>query len=128
MNARAAGTFEVDLTPQPADAPPSITRMLINKRYSGGLTATGTGQMISFVSGVDGSAGYTALELVEGDLEGLVGTFVLQHSGIMDRGAPQLSLTVVPDSGTDALTGLRGEMSIEIDNGLHRYELAYSIG
>lgn len=128
MNARAAGTFEVDLTPQPADAPPSITRMLINKRYSGGLTATGTGQMISFVSGVEGSAGYTALELVEGDLEGLVGTFVLQHSGIMDRGAPQLSLTVVPDSGTDALTGLRGEMSIEIDNGLHRYELAYSIG
>ncbi len=128
MNARAAGTFEVDLTPQPADAPPSITRMLINKRYSGGLTATGTGQMISFVSGVDGSAGYTALELVEGELEGLVGTFVLQHSGIMDRGAPQLSLTVVPDSGTDALTGLRGEMSIEIDNGLHRYELAYSIG
>lgn len=128
MNARAAGTFEVDLTPQPADAPPSITRMLINKRYSGGLTATGTGQMISFVSGVEGSAGYTALELVEGELEGLVGTFVLQHSGIMDRGAPQLSLTVVPDSGTDALTGLRGEMSIEIDNGLHRYELAYSIG
>ena len=128
MNARAAGTFQVDLTPQPADAPPSITRMFINKRYSGGLTATGTGQMISFVSGVDGSAGYTALELVEGELEGLVGTFVLQHSGIMDRGAPQLSLTVVPDSGTDALTGLRGEMSIEIDNGLHRYELAYSNG
>src|SRR5216683_2062335 len=47
-----------------------------------------------------GSAGYVAMERVTGALHGRSGSFVLQHSATMNRGAPQLSITVVPDSGT----------------------------
>jgi hypothetical protein len=45
----------------------------------------------------------------------------------MTRGTPQLSITVVPDSGTDQLTGLAGTMTIKIDNGKHSYEFEYTL-
>lgn len=101
--------------------------MAIDKTYGGDLIATGIGQMLSFVTDVEGSAGYTAMEHVAGSLHGRRGSFVLQHNGIMNRGAPQLSITVVPDSGTEDLTGLTGEMTIEITDGKHTYEFSYSV-
>ncbi len=129
--ARATGSFEVDLTPepsgQPSGQPLAIARMAIDKTYGGDLIATGIGQMLSFVTDVEGSAGYTAMEHVAGSLHGRRGSFVLQHNGIMNRGAPQLSITVVPDSGTEDLTGLTGEMTIEITDGKHTYEFSYSV-
>jgi hypothetical protein len=45
----------------------------------------------------------------------------------MNRGTPQLSVTVVPDSGTDQLVGLTGKMNIIITDGKHSYEFEYSI-
>jgi hypothetical protein len=45
----------------------------------------------------------------------------------MTRGAPYLNIVVVPDSGTEELTGLDGTMRIVIDKGKHSYELQYSI-
>ena len=74
-----------------------------------------------------GSAGYVAIERVSGTLQGRGGTFVLQHNGIMNRGAPQLSMTVVPDSGTDQLAGLAGTMTINIVDGKHFYDFAYTL-
>jgi hypothetical protein len=62
---------------------------------------------------------------VSGILDGKPGTFVLQHTGTMTRGTPQLSVTVVPDSGTDQLAGLSGRMSIAIAEGKHSYEFEY---
>ena len=76
---------------------------------------------------MEGSAGYVALEQVTGTLHGRTGTFYLQHSGTMDRGAPTLSVTVVPDSGTGALTGLTGRMNIIIEAGAHPYEFDYTL-
>ena len=75
-----------------------------------------------------GSAGYVAIERVTGKLHGKSGSFVLQHSGTMTRGAPQLAVTVVPDSGTGDLAGLTGKMSIKIAEGKHTYEFEYTIG
>ncbi len=75
----------------------------------------------------EGSAGYVAIERIKGKLYGRTGTFALQHSGTMNRGVPQLSVTVVPDSGTDQLTGLSGKMTIEITGGKHLYDFEYSI-
>jgi hypothetical protein len=68
-----------------------------------------------------------AIERVTGALHGKQGSFVLQHYGIMDRGAPQLTITVVPDSGTDALAGLTGTMQILIEDGKHSYIFDYSL-
>jgi hypothetical protein len=81
--------------------------------------------MLSAMTAVQGSAGYVAIEQVTGTVNGRRGTFVLQHNGIMNRGEPQLTITVVPDSGTDELVGLTGEMTIKIEGGKHFYEFAY---
>lgn len=130
MTTRAGGTFEVRLSPQVdgAEAGSRLGRLLIDKRFGGDLEATSKGQMLAFRSGVEGSAGYVALEHVEGTLAGRAGSFVLQHSGTMERGAQQLSVTVVPDSGTGELSGLAGRMNIVVAEGRHSYEFDYTLG
>ena len=64
---------------------------------------------------------------MSGNLDGRTGTFMLQHSGTMTRGAPELDITVVPDSGSGELVGLSGRMTIAIADGKHSYELEYSL-
>jgi hypothetical protein len=83
--------------------------------------------MLTAMTAVKGSAGYVAIEQVSGTLKGRIGTFTLQHSGTMTRGAQQLSVTVVPDSGTGQLAGLAGSMMIRIADGHHFYELEYTL-
>ncbi len=124
---RASGTFEVKLTPLDADAGGVPGRMSIDKQFHGDLQGTSRGQMLAAMTGVEGSAGYVAIEQVTGTLAGRSGTFVLQHSGIMNRGSPSLTITVVPDSGTGELAGLAGTMTIEIAGGQHSYELEYTL-
>jgi hypothetical protein len=129
MMNRASGEFDVKLTPQAAGdgIAPSIARMTIQKQFHGDLEGSGEGQMLATSTAVDGSAGYVAMEQVDGKLHGRRGTFALQHSGTMDRGAPLLSVTVVPDSGTGELTGLSGRMTIQIADGKHSYEFEYTL-
>lgn len=125
---RASGTFEVKLTPQqdnPAQDWPG--RLRIDKQFYGDLEARSQGQMLSAQTQQEGSAGYVAIERVRGSLRGRQGTFVLQHSGTLSRGTQQLSITVVPDSGTDELVGLSGHMSIGIREGKHFYDFEYSL-
>jgi Protein of unknown function (DUF3224) len=125
----ASGTFEVKLNPQ-ADGEvgdPTVGRMSIEKEFRGELEATSRGQMLAVMTDVKGSAGYVAMERVNGTLDGRRGTFALQHSGTMTRGEAQLTVTVVPDSGTDQLVGLSGKMSINIAEGQHSYEFEYTL-
>lgn len=127
---QATGPFDVTMTPQPATAgiePANLGRQTIAKHFHGDLEATSLGEMIAAMSGVQGSAGYVAMERVTGSLHGKRGSFVLQHSGTMDRGTPTLSVTVVPDSGTEALTGLTGSLEILIEHGKHAYIFEYSL-
>ena len=125
---RATGTFEVKLAPQPltAEADATLGRMSIDKRFHGDLDGVSKGEMLSAITAVKGSAGYVAIEHVRGTLHGRSGSFVLQHSGTMTRGAPQLIVTVVPDSGTEQLAGLSGTMTIQIADGKHSYDFEYS--
>lgn len=130
MTHHAAGPFEVNLTPQPPEAcNATLGRMTIDKQFHGELEAVSQGQMLSVLTDTKGSAGYVAMEIVNGTLAGHKGTFVLQHSGTMDRGQSQLTVTVVPDSGTGELRGLNGSMKIRIETGgRHFYEFDYEIG
>lgn len=126
----AKGTFEVKLSPAPladGEADGKLGRMAINKTLVGDLVGTSKGEMLSAQTGTKGSAGYVAIEKVTGELAGRKGSFVLQHAGTMDRGQSQLSVTVVPDSGTDGLTGIKGTMQIEIKEGKHFYDFEYSL-
>jgi len=127
---RAAGTFEVKLNPQKlADsaADSTLGRLSIEKQFHGDLEAVSKGEMLSAGTGVKGSAGYVAIERVNGTLQGRSGAFALQHSGTMTRGAAQLSVAVVPDSGTGQLAGLAGTMAINIVDGKHFYDFDYTI-
>ena len=134
MGAHASGPFEVKLAPQPPDekvGDPTVGRMSIDKLFHGDLEGTSKGQMLTAMTGVKGSAGYVAIERVTATLRTpngpRSGTFALQHTGTMTRGEPQLSVTVVPDSGTGQLVGLTGKMAINIVDGKHSYDLEYTL-
>lgn len=130
MTEIAKGTFTVKLAPLAFEGQAQgskLGRMSIDKQITGDLTASTAGQMLSAMTDTKGSAGYVAIERVDGTLNGRKGAFVLQHSGTMNRGVPGLSVTVVPDSGTEELAGLRGEFKIILAEGQHSYEFAYSL-
>ena len=127
MTAQASGTFEVKLAPQ-TQYEESVGRLSIDKQFHGDLEATSKGEMLAVSSSSEkGSAGYVAMEQVSGTLHGRSGSFALQHSGTMTRGAAQLIVTVVPDSGTGQLVGLSGQMAIEIADGKHSYRFDYTL-
>jgi hypothetical protein len=122
---QVSGPFDVTMHAQPDTFP---GRRLLDKRYHGALDARGEGQMLAAMSAAPGSGGYVAIERVTGTLEGREGSFVIQHHGLMNRGAPELQIVVVPDSGTGALEGLTGRMAIRFgDDGAHFYDFAYSL-
>jgi hypothetical protein len=130
VSTQASGTFEVKVLPQPAEekiGDPTVGRLSIDKTFHGDLEATSKGQMLAVGTDVKGSAGYVAMERVAGTLHGHAGTFALQHSGTMTRGTPQLSVTVVPDSGTGELVGLAGAMEIKVADGKHMYDFQYTL-
>lgn len=133
---RATGTFKVQMQPlsqgepeEPAESGVGATlgRMSLRKQFEGDLQATGEGQMLTAMTTTQGSAGYVAIERVTGALQGRKGSFVLQHTGTMARGAQQLSITVVPDSGTGELAGLSGTLGIRIEGGQHFYDFDYRL-
>lgn len=129
---RATGEFDVDLKPLDpyvkGGEGVSLGRLSIDKTFRGDLVARSQGEMLTATTGVEGSAGYVAIEQVSGILQGKRGTFVLQHFGLMSRGQQRLILEVVPDSGTGELVNLAGKMTIKIENSKHHYEFDYSVG
>ena len=128
---RVTGPFDVNLKPLDAyagSAAPQLGRMAIDKQYRGDLEGTAKGEMLTAGTDVKDSAAYVAIERFTGTLAGQRGGFSLHHLGIMDRGAPSLSIAIVPDSGTDELAGISGTMTIEIKDRQHLYMLDYELG
>ena len=126
---RATGSFEVSLEPlsnAEVSSDALLGRLLLTKKFIGDLAASARGQMLSAGTSTRGSAGYVAIDQVTGTLDGRKGSFLLQHSGSMQRGVPSLSIRVVPDSGTDELAGLTGTLSINVVDGKHFYDFLYS--
>jgi Protein of unknown function (DUF3224) len=130
LTKHARGTFEVKVNPeQPEDRAEGSTlgRMSLDKQFHGDLEGTSKGQMLTAGTSVKGSAGYVAIERVSGTLNGRKGSFVLQHSGTMSKGALQMTITVVPDSGAGDLVGLSGKMIIIAAEAKHSYDFEYSL-
>jgi hypothetical protein len=130
MPSIAKGSFTVGMKPQgdPSVADGvSLGRLLLQKRFEGELEASSQVEMLTAMTPVQGSGAYVAIERVTGTLNGKTGSFVFQHAGTMSRGAQQLSISVVPDSGTGDLTGLSGTFRIEIVEGKHSYEFEYQL-
>lgn len=131
MTHKVRGSFDVKLTPEGLEDKAegsTLGRMSIAKQFHGDLDAASKGQMLTGMTDVPGSAGYVAIERVSGTLKGRRGSFVLQHTGTMSKAnGYQLSVTVVPDSGSGQLVGLQGKLDIQVVDGKHRYEFEYTL-
>jgi len=129
MTQHARGTFDVTTKPvamnEQAQAA-TLGRFSLDKQFHGDLEGTGAGEMLT-AGRVEGSGGYVAIERINGTLHGRAGSFVLQHTGTMAPGVLELSITVVPDTGTGELTGLAGKLSIDFSGGGHAYDLEYTL-
>ncbi len=124
----ARGPFTVEIKPDPPyldEDGIKLNRNLVTKEYSGDVIGSAEAQMLAAYTGTPGSAGYVAIERFTGTVHGKSGSFVLQHSGLMNKGEGQLTVTIVPDSGTGELTGISGALEIHIEDGKHFYTLNY---
>ena len=125
----ARGQFTVQIVPQGEPVAidgVALGRASLSKQFEGDLVGTSTGEMLSALTRVGGSAGYVAIERVSGTVGGRSGSFVLQHSGLMTRGDQSLAITLVPDSGTGELSGIAGTFAITIEGRTHSYTLNYA--
>lgn len=130
MSRQIKGEFDVKRSPEaPCDLGDGVQagHMRFDKRFHGDLDAVSVVHMLAAMTPTEGSGAYVAIERIAGALEGRNGAFLTQHSGVMDRGTPSLSLTVVPDSGSGELEGLRGSMKIDIVDGKHFYTFDYAL-
>lgn len=128
MQATAAGTFKVTMTPRPpGDSPAELGRFLLAKTFEGALAGTSAGEMLSAGNPAAGSAGYVALEWVDAAIDERHGRFALQHAGTMDAGKQSLSITVVPGTGSGGFAGISGRLELAIADGVHHYTLHYQL-
>ena len=129
MTQHATGAFDVKISPPaPTDSGSGASRFSGAKQYHGDLEASGQADMLGSGDPKSGNAGIVGIEKVTGKLNGRSGSFVLQHSGRMTGGAQEYSVTVIPGSGTDELTGIAGNMKIRIeDGGKHFYDFDYTL-
>ena len=126
----ARGPMDVDIEPEPPfleQGGVKLNRNVVRKEFSGDMVGDSEAQMIAAFTGTPGSAGYVAIEHFTGSVGGKSGSFVLQHSGVMDRGDARLAVTIVPDSGTGELAGISGTLQIDNDQGKHSYVLDYEL-
>jgi hypothetical protein len=124
----AKGEFEVKLVPQADERDvPLLGRLTIDKVFHGDIAGTSQGQMLSAKTAVPASAGYVAIERVEATINGRMGSFILQHNATMNKGEPMLNVIIVPDSGTDELTGIAGKLNIIVKEKKHFYEMEYTL-
>ena len=101
--------------------------MSLDKQFHGDLEAVSQGEMLSQFDREKQSGGYVAIERVTGTLGGRKGSFTLQHASTMVRGTPHQNIVVVPDSGSDELTGLKGSLIVNIAaDGAHSYDFEYT--
>lgn len=128
MTHHASGPFEVKITPRAAtDTTSPVAFMSLDKQYAGDLVAEAQGDMMATFTESTGARAYVALERVTGTLSGRAGSFDLAHRGTMTKDGQELVIIIVPESGTGALTGISGTVTINIVEKKHFYTVDYSL-
>jgi hypothetical protein len=131
----AKGSFDIKMTPAEAtdfEKANDITRLTSDKTWHGDFEGVSHGEMITGSTASTGSMAYVAIERMTGKLNGRQGSFTFAHRASMMKGdapsAGELSVVVVPNSGTGELTGLTGSLMIHIDaQGKHTWTFDYSL-
>ncbi len=114
MREFARATFEIkdwDEKPYGEIAGASkLTRVNVIKSYKGDIEGEGKLEYL-MAYGHDGSASFVGLERLIGRIGDRHGNFVFQHVGTFKEGLAKSTWSVVPNSGTGSLRGLRGEVN-----------------
>jgi hypothetical protein len=87
---------------------PALVEVHIRETFEGDIDATSTVRALQVRIG-EGSARMVSMQRVEGAMGGRRGSFVLQGEERIEGGRIRATWSVVPDSGTGELAGLRGE-------------------
>ncbi len=111
MTEHAQGTFTVagwdESTYQELDGPGKLTKARMTFDFSGELTGRGVAETVMCYR-EDGTAVYTGLQHMVGQVAGRSGSYVLRADGVYDGTQAQTDWEVVEGSGTGELAGLRG--------------------
>jgi hypothetical protein len=116
MSKLANATFKVsswDEEPfDETEGGPKLTRARVAKVFSGDIEGQSVVEYL-MVHRPDGTSSFVGVERVVGRLGDQSGSFVLQHGGTFVGGVAKDEWSVVPGSGTDGLSGLRGSGGFE---------------
>ncbi len=94
---------------------PTLSRVTVKKTFDGELKGESTAQLLMCLS-ADGSAGYTVMERVVGELGGRTGSFVMIHGGIHTPAETSRATGIImPNYGTDELRGISGTVEFKSD-------------
>lgn len=116
------------MTPGKTELGGAIGRFDFTKTFRGDFAGTGVGLMLSGGDPQSGSAGYVAMEIIHGHLEGREGGFVLQQFARMRDGSQTMHYEVVPGSASGHLKGMTGRLHLRVDeDGIHHYDLEYQV-
>jgi hypothetical protein len=123
MSARATATFETrgwqeEIVAELAgDA--KMSRVRTASVYTGDLAGESTIEYLLFYTAA-GSCVYIGFEHLTGTLGGRSGSFVLRHDGVFANNTATSRWSVVPDSGSGELSGLRGTGGFAGQHGVDR--------
>lgn len=118
--------FVMDIVPGTADLD-GTGRFDFTKLWTGGMTGTSHGFMLSAGDPATGNAGYVALETFDGSLDGRRGTLTLQQFGTMSEGVSVHHYEIVPGSGTGRLLGITGTLELTVTDGGHQVGVRYTV-
>jgi hypothetical protein len=127
MPKHAKGSFDVTITPQETADEAPVARMLLYKEFHGDLEAIAHGEMVAAHEPLTGAGVYVAIDRVVGTLHGKGGSFLIAHRGIRNAEGQELSIVIVPGSGTGQLAGITGTLGIEIVEKQHSYTIDYTL-
>jgi hypothetical protein len=128
----ATATFTIDDWQQDAldDAPGApLSRARVRKTFSGDLEATSATEILLAGDPSDENArAYLGVERITGTLGARSGSFVLIHSAVAAGDDSHVAWTILPGSGTDELTEIRGSAELSVDTaGGHSIGLDYEL-
>jgi Protein of unknown function (DUF3224) len=104
-----------------------LTRASVSQAFEGGISGEGSAEWLMAYN-QDGTARFVGFQVVEGELEGRRGTFVMETAGEFDGQVARWQASVLPGSQTGELQELDGGGTFEAPLGSQAsYELELAL-